>query len=246
MTEERDVLIENFLKRYGIEFVDHKLFEISLTHRSYVYESEEQGLEDNERLEFFGDAVIGAVVALYLYQHLKQASVGELSKLRSRIVSRAMLGRRAKEMALGELMLLGRGEEQTGGRQRSSVIGAGLEAVVGTIYLSGGMEKTQPFILTHIITPALQILDHEDYIDFKSRLQEVVQQHFHTVPEYRVAAVSGPEHNKWFSIEVWIKDKKLGTGEGKRKKSAENSAAKEAYKKLLKELNTPGGLSSES
>lgn len=232
MTREQKELIQEFIRAYGLEGVEPELLETALTHRSYVFEANIPGLQDNERLEFLGDAVINTVSAEYLYRRFEHASEGELSKLRARLVSRAMLARCAKEMNLGELLHLGKGELQTGGRQRGSIIGAAIEAVVGAVYLSLGAEKAKEFVLKHIIEPSSAFLDSEDFLDYKSRLQELVQKKFHTIPEYRVVAEKGPEHNKTFTIEVWINGQKYGTGEGRRKKIAENNAAKEAYKNL--------------
>ncbi|MCD6384934.1 ribonuclease III [Candidatus Sumerlaeota bacterium] len=232
MTTERKELIQEFIKTYGLDSIEPSLLETALTHRSYVFETNTPGLQDNERLEFLGDAVINTVAAEYLYRHFEHASEGELSKLRARLVSRVMLARRAREMNLGALLRLGKGELQTGGRQRNSIIGAAIEAVVGAVYLSSGAEKAKEFVLNHIITPSASLLTSEDYLDYKSRLQELVQKKFHTIPEYRVVAEKGPEHKKLFTIEVWINGRKYGTGEGGRKKIAENIAAKEAYKNL--------------
>lgn len=236
MNEEEKNLIDNFLRKYKLEEIDKELLQTALTHRSFVFECRTPELKDNERLEFLGDAVISAVVAEYLYQHYGRASEGEMSKLRSRLVSRTLLARRGKEMKLGELIKLGKGEEQSGGKNRSSIIGAALEAVVGAIYLSCGMAKVIEFILQHIITPSLSIIESEDYLDYKSRLQELVQKHFHTVPEYQLIGAIGPEHGKTFTVEVRINGKSYGRGEGGRKKIAENLAAKEAYLLLIHQL----------
>lgn len=237
MTAEESYPLEEFIQTYSLQDVNRELLSTALVHRSYVYEMGASGLPDNERLEFLGDAVLSTIVAEYLYNHFQSATEGEMSRLRSLIVSRAMLARRAREMKLGELIKLGKGEEQSGGRQRSSIVGAALEAVVGAIYLSCGIERAKEFVINYIITPCFPLLESEDYIDYKSRLQELLQKHRHIIPEYRVVSAVGPEHNKTFTVEVWIDGKKYGTGTGSRKKIAENRAAEEAYSIISKELN---------
>lgn len=232
MTIDHKARLEEFIKHYNLNYVEVHLLEMALTHRSYVFETDAEILKDNERLEFLGDAVINTVAAEYLYVHFRELAEGELSKLRARLVSRAVLARRAKELQVGDLLLLGKGEEQTGGRQRNSVIGAALEAIVGALYLSGGMEKTREFIMQHIVKPAVGILQRGDFFDYKSRLQEIVQKRFQSIPEYHVVHEEGPEHDKTFTIEVWIQGQRYGKGIGNRKKVAENIAAKHAYEKI--------------
>ena len=239
MTTDHKTLLDEFITRYKLDYVDILILEMALTHRSYVFETDAELLKDNERLEFLGDAVINTVAAEYLYLHFTELAEGELSKLRARLVSRAVLARRAKELQIGNLLLLGKGEEQTGGRQRSSVIGAALEAIVGALYLSGGMEKTREFIMHHIVEPAVSILQQGDFFDYKSRLQEIVQKRFQCIPEYHVVHEEGPEHNKTFTLEVWIQGQRYGKGIGNRKKVAENIAAKHAYEKISSMTDFP-------
>ncbi len=233
MVVDRKELLQRFAEKYGFETIDLELLNCALTHRSFVYEQRSFEINDNERLEFLGDAVISTVVAEYLYKNFETASEGELSKLRARLVSRVMLGHRGEEMQLGDLLRLGKGEEQSGGRKRRSTIGSALEAVVGAVYLSLGLEKAQDFILRYIIVPSVPVLIRGDYYDYKSRVQEMVQKMHKAIPEYRLVQEEGPEHKKTFTIEVWIDNELYGSGKGHRKKDAENRAAKEAYTKLL-------------
>jgi len=230
MDAERRESLARFLGRFGIS-PDSKTIELveeAFTHSSYAYEN--QLAYDNERLEFLGDAVIGLLAAEYVYHRFPDAPEGELSKRKGRLVSRTILGRRARDLGLADYLLLGRGEEQSGGRRRPVLLGSALESFVGALYLSLGWEKTADFVKRHIITPVEGVaLAAEDY---KSQLQEIVQKRHRIVPEYRLVREVGPDHDKKFFVEVYVKGEKLGEGWGKRKKSAENEAARSALEKL--------------
>jgi ribonuclease-3 len=233
MISSREQSIRDFLARFKIEVRDLDLFHQALTHRSYAYEN--PGELDNERLEFLGDAVLGILVCEHLYHKHPDHSEGELSRIKSSLVNRSILGKIAREMRLGDVILLGKGEAQTGGRTRLSVLGSGLEALIGAVYVSLGMSATSEFVLQHVIAPAQALLESkrispgdEELIDYKSQLQERVQKDFQAVPDYRTIHESGPDHNKSFLVEVLIQGKVCGRGYGRRKKSAENRAAKEA------------------
>ena len=200
---------------------------MALTHRSFAFE---QGLpEDNERLEFLGDAVIGMVTSEVLYQMDSKADEGVLSKRRSRLVSRALLGRRALEMGLGDVILLGRGERDSGGGKRRSILGSALEALVGIIYLRLGYDQASDFIRQHILKDLLKLTATDELQgDYKSALQEWAQQRLHQVPVYRRVGEEGPDHSKRFFVTVSVAGAVLARGEGSRIKSAENDAARRA------------------
>lgn len=227
----REARIELFCRAHGLEDLDRKRLDQALTHRSYAYEA---GLEkDNERLEFLGDACIGLVTSEYLYREDRQANEGDLSKWRAQLVSRRVLGMRAAQMELGELLLLGRGERETGGATRLSTLGSALEAVAGAVYCELGFERMRTFVIEHLIEFLWQEgSSRELQADFKSRLQEWTQREAHEVPEYRRTGESGPDHCKKFMVEVSICGQLLATGEGSRVKSAENHAARQALAKL--------------
>jgi ribonuclease-3 len=216
-----------FLNRYGLPMQNLELLDRSLTHSSYAFEH--QLPYDNERLEFLGDAVLGLVVSEYLYNEYPRAREGVLSKYKAAIVSRNVLGKRAQEMEIGELTLLGKGEEQHGGRDRPALLGSALEAVVGALYLELGIAPISRFLEKEIFEPGRDLSHTDEYGDYKSMLQELVQRMHQTVPDYEVISESGPDHSKQFVVAVRVNGEVLGRGEGARKKTAENQAAMRAY-----------------
>ena len=232
MEQERRSQLVSFLTRFRIRVASNlDLINTALTHSSYAYES---GKEiDNERLEFLGDAVIGSVAAHYVYDQYPLKREGELSKMKSVLVSRRVLAKRAMEMGIGDFLLLGKGEERSGGRSRGSLVGGALEALVGALYQTIGFKKTCTFIQDYLLEPSSALLNSERFIDFKSRLQELCQKEHNTVPEYHVVNEQGPDHAKLFTVEVLIEGTIMGKGSGIRKKRAENEAAKAALEKLI-------------
>jgi len=216
-----------FLNRYNLPMQDLDLLDRALTHSSYAFEH--QLPYNNERLEFLGDAVFGLVVSDYLYREFPRASEGVLSKQKAAMVSRPVLGKRAQEMGLGEMILLGKGEELSGARQRPVLLGSALEAVVGALYLGLGISRITPWLVREVFERARELSHTEEFSDFKSVLQEYVQKNFQTVPEYELVLESGPDHNKEFEVVVKINNKVYGRGSGHRKKIAENQAAMHAY-----------------
>lgn len=224
-TERREHLIR-FLGHYGLhpEADTLDLFDEALTHRSFAFEKSVS--YDNERLEFLGDAIIGMLAAEHVFSCFKEASEGELSKRKGRLVSRTILGRRAREMNLSSVVRLGRGEDQTGGRHRPVLLGSALEALVGAIYLSLGWPVAVRFVRTHILDPLRDVVGGSELSDYKSQLQELVQKRYQVTPEYRIVREIGPDHAKRFLVEVLVKGKKWGEGWGERKKVAENEAAR--------------------
>lgn len=237
--EDRNALLQDFRRRAGLDDLDPALLEQSLTHRSWAFE--QGNVPDNERMEFLGDAIISAVCSEVLYTKSPGADEGDLSRRRSRVVSREMLGRRAEELGLGPLLLLGRGERQTGGRRRLSVLGSALEAVVAAVYLQHGYDRAAAFIRPHILDPLLEIIEEEAELgDFKSALQELSQARFGTVPVYELLEETGPDHDKRFTVQVRLGDRVLARGEGRRIKIAENEAARIAFEAVESEEGEPG------
>ena len=217
--------LEALERRIRIPFKSKKLLEEALTHKSYAMES--NGKNFNERLEFLGDAVLSTVVAHYLFKRFPDVDEGRLSKLKSQLVSRGNLFVWANQLDLGDYLRMSPGEEATGGRQRESLVGNAYEALVGAIFLDRGFPVAQRFIVRHLAKQK-RIIE----TDFKSRLQEIIQKKYKIPPEYKVIGESGPDHDKTFQIEVRVKRKPLGQGEGKSKKEAEQAAAKEALKAI--------------
>ncbi len=228
MDAERIETLRRFLEQFDLHADGDALvlIDIALTHRSFAFER--QLSYDNERLEFLGDAVIGLLAAEHLYRRYENAREGELSKRKGRVVSRTALGRQARAMGLDEVVCVGRGEERTGGRHRPVLVGSALEALVGAVYVAMGWDAASRFVRRHIIEPLDAIAGAEDLADHKSLLQELVQKHCQTVPEYRLVRESGPDHQKRFFVEVFVQGEKWGEGTGPRKKAAENDAARAA------------------
>ncbi|MCC6546975.1 ribonuclease III [Candidatus Sumerlaeota bacterium] len=202
----------------------------ALMHRSFRTECGTQ--EDNERLEFLGDSVIGLACTEFLLKRNPDVDEGLLSKLRAAAVSRTVLGEIAVGLGIGPLLLLGTGEERSGGRERVSILGSALEAVCGAIYLSYPWEQIRPPICKFIVEPALGLISQHHVVDYKSRLQEWTQRYRQVVPAYRVTKEGGPDHSKVFEIEVVLDGQRLASGTGRRKKDAENDAARHALEVL--------------
>ncbi len=210
----------------------------ALTHRSYAFEHDSR--PDNERLEFLGDAVLGGLAADLLFQRYPDEAEGDLSKKRAFLVSRLELGRRGRELGLAPLLLLGRGEENSGGRCRDSILGSALEACVGALYYEVPFEVLRRFVWEKILTPGIESLEAEDFRDYKSLLQELVQKQGWPVPEYVKTAEQGPPHDKQFEVEVHVAGRLAGRGRGARIKTAGNRAARQACQALIEgHLNLP-------
>ncbi len=215
--------IENII---GYRFGNKDFLKEALTHKSYA--GEHRSVKHNERLEFLGDSILGAVVANYIYNQCPHVEEGVLSKIKSNLVSRRNLYIWGKQMDLGRFMLLGHGEIATGGRERDSIISNAVEAVLGAVYLDGGYEAAEAVILPWVRTQALT----QDAQDFKSVLQEYLQKRGHETPVYRVIQTVGPEHDKVFTVQVSLASRVLGQGKGHNKKSAEQAAAQNALTQL--------------
>lgn len=210
-------------KTLGYRFQDPSLLETALTHTSYANEAR-RGTKHNERLEFLGDSVLSIVVADYLFTH-NDLPEGELTRMRASLVCENALFGFAQKIRLGDYLRLGHGEELGGGRRRPSVVSDAFEAVIAALYLDGGIEQARRFILP-FITQALTCKNTEE--DYKTKLQEIIQQNPEERLSYMVTDESGPDHDKHFVVQVHLNSNCIGTGEGHSKKQAEQMAAKEA------------------
>jgi ribonuclease-3 len=229
--DEHDESMRLFLERHEYGDLPLEDFALALTHRSHAYESGASA--DNERLEFLGDALISAITSETLYASAPESDEGAMSKRRSRLISRAVLGRRAAEMGIGDIVLLGRGERETGGARRRSILGSALEAIVAAIYLRLGFERARRFVMEHVLADLLAAETREDLAeDYKSTLQEWSQQHYRVVPTYLTVSQAGPDHEKRFTVSVNLRGQRLAEGIGRRIKSAENDAARLALQRL--------------
>jgi ribonuclease-3 len=218
--------------RLQIRLPDPAVALAALTHKSYVNEHRGESLQDNERLEFLGDAVIDLAVSHRLMERFPEAREGELSKIRAALVDEAGLARMARELDLGPLLRLGRGEALTGGRDKSSLLADAMEAVVAALYLSGGLGQVlallDRFMGEAFARAAAGTLDR----DYKTQFQELAQSRLRASPRYRVVAERGPDHSKVFDVELELRGEVVGRGEGRSKKDAEQAAAKRALEAI--------------
>lgn len=208
-------------ERIGYTFKDGELLQTALTHTSYANEARRK-LPNNERLEFLGDSVLSFVVAEYLFAGAPRLPEGELTRRRAALVCEPALAGFARQIGLGEHLYLGKGEEMNGGRDRPSILADAFEALIAALYLDGGMDVAKGFILGFVQNGAAA---EEDY---KTRLQEVVQQNPQERLRYVLAGEDGPDHNKFFTVEVYLNSNCIGTGQGHSKKLAEQHAARQA------------------
>ena len=214
----------------GYTFRDPSLLETALTHTSYANEVYKDGLRSYERLEFLGDSILGFTAADYLGKTFPKLHEGELTKLRADLVCETSLAQTAKALGLGDYLRLGKGEEATGGRRRVSIIADVVEAVIAAIYLDGGLEAAQRFIYTHVLVDTKARIQLN--ADYKTMLQELVQQQKNQVLSYELLGESGPDHDKQFTVQVLLNGTPIGTGSGTSKKRAEQAAASAALQQL--------------
>ena len=216
-------------KTVGYTFQDPKLLELALTHSSYAHEHYAGKRHDNERLEFLGDAVLELVSSVYLFHNYNEYPEGELTKLRASIVCEQSLAMCAEAISLGKYLRLGNGEDSTGGRLRASITSDAMEALIGAIYLDGGFANAKEFVLDYVLND----IEHKKlFFDSKTIFQEMVQGNFPGEISYHPLGESGPDHDKTFSVEVWIGEQCMGQGSGRTKKAAEQMAA---YRAICRE-----------
>jgi ribonuclease-3 len=218
--------------RIQYRFRDRGLLEHALTHKSRAAEDTTGGVVDNESLEFLGDAVLGLVVADALFRQYPTSSEGEKSKIKAAVVSTQSLARHAEQMRLGDHLILGRGEEKTGGRFKQALLADAYEALIAAIYVDGGLEAAEAFLLRELKGSLDAGSAQTVAQDFKSALQERLQALGHALPEYRISGEEGPDHRKTFTVEVVVAGDVFGMASGKAKKEAEQEAARLALEKL--------------
>jgi ribonuclease-3 len=221
--------LERLCKALGYSFKQPKLLFQAFRHSSYVNEQANSNLGDNERLEFLGDAVLELAISHILMDLFQDAEEGELSKLRAILEGEAGLYQVAQRLGLGDYLLLGRGEEQSQGREKPSILADTTEALMGALYLDAGFHKTMK-IIQRLFSPFLERVGTREMVqDFKSLLQEYTQQTFKALPKYSLVEETGPDHDKTFRVALTLNGQVLAEGEGKSKKEAEQMAAKEAF-----------------
>jgi ribonuclease III len=226
--------LANLETRLGYVFRDRALADTALTHTSWRNEAPAPGRADNERLEFLGDAVLALVVSDLLMRRLPDSAEGDLTRARAALVSEGGLARAAGALELGRFLFVGRGEERTGGRARPSILADALEALMGAIYLDGGLDAVAA-VVARLFQPELTDVESHARLDYKSRLQERSQALWQTAPSYQVVAESGPDHDKRFEVALSFAGREWARASGRSKKEAEQSAAAVALETIERE-----------
>lgn len=217
-----------FEKKIGYTFKNKELLHEALSHSSYANEIK-RGRNSNERLEFLGDSVLSIVVSKHLFTHFKHLPEGELTKIRASLVCEKALFEFSKKIDLGKHILLGKGEENSGGRMRPSIVSDAFEAVIAAVFLDGGMEEAEKYVLS-FIPKNLEANSSKSLHDYKTMLQEIIQKNPEERVEYVLADQTGPDHDRKFVVQVCLNSNVIGTGEGHSKKQAEQAAAHEALR----------------
>ncbi len=217
-------------KSLGITFKDKSLLDLAFVHKSYVNEANDKS-EQNERLEYLGDAVLELAVTDYLYHKFPGHPEGDLTNWRSALVKGKNLSKVAKKLGLGEFLYLSRGEELSGGREKAYILANTVEAVIGAIYLDSGFEVAREFIMKHIVVLLEDIISQGLDVDPKSRVQELAQEKLNVTPRYELLSETGPDHDKKFVMGIYFADRLIADGEGSSKQEAEQSAAGNALAK---------------
>ncbi|MDD7113245.1 MAG: ribonuclease III [Lachnospiraceae bacterium] len=230
----KPVKLSELEQRIGYSFHDKNLLLLAMTHSSYANEQKGKKKENNERLEFLGDAVLEVTISDYLYKQYARYDEGKLTKLRSSLVCEYTLAICARDVCLGQFLLLSKGEDLTGGRERDSILSDAFEALIGAIYLDGGIEKAATFIHNNLLK---DVEDKTLFYDAKTILQEMVQSRGKGALKYVLTGETGPDHNKEFTVEARIGDKVYACGTGKTKKGAEQIAAYQTILMMKKQQN---------
>lgn len=232
ISAERKKSLLVFQRNAGIKFKKLELLHQAFSHRSYANENPSL-VENNEKLEFLGDSVLGLVIAEYLYQLLPDSNEGDLARIKSFVVSEESLAHMALQLKIDEYLLIGKGEEQTGGRRKKAILADTMEAVIGAYYLDSNLLTVKKLILSSLSVEIEKVIQNRHRKDFKTLLQERVQKEYKTYPRYSITKKSGPDHDRTFWVEVSFQDHRFGPCEGKNKKEAERAVAKKAYEKIF-------------
>ncbi len=230
--------LSNLEASLGYTFKKKSLLKEALTHKSYAHEKTKDHILFNERMEFLGDSVLELIISEYLFISYIEYTEADLSKIKAYIVQESTLAQTSKDLDIGAYLLLGKGEEMTGGRKKSSLLADAFEAVLAAIYLDRGYKKAKEFVLQHLAGKIDALTANNFIFDFKTKLQEVAQAQFGVLPKYVIHKEEGPEHKKTFEVKVFIKDNFLGSGKGKTKKAAEQKAAEKGLIKIKEKNET--------
>jgi len=234
-SSERAVWLVTLQAAVGHAFEDLALLDQALTHRSYLNETDDPAARDNERLEFLGDAVLGFVAGEHLYRALPDEPEGVLTALRAALVRETTLARFARQLALGEGLRLGRGEESTGGRDRAAVLGDAFEALIGAVYVDGGLAPAARLIEAHVVPELARVIAERRHHDARTEFQERIQAVLRQTPSYRTVDIEGPHHDRRFTVEVLVGERPYGRGSGRSKAEAARLAALAALERIERE-----------
>ncbi|MDK2798403.1 MAG: ribonuclease [Clostridiales bacterium] len=224
--------LEIFQKKIKYKFNNISTLLIAFTHSSYANENRHSNIVSNERLEFLGDAVLNIIISDYIYRHYPELPEGELTRIRASVVCEPSLAQCAQKLNIGKYLLLGKGEEMTGGRERISILSDAFEAILAAIFLDGDLEAARKWALEQLTPTIKAAVQGTAFRDYKTLLQEYIQKSGEERIEYEIVKESGPDHNKEFYVQVKHNHNVIGTGSGKSKKEAEQNAAKHALDKL--------------
>lgn len=231
-----DSRLKDFQKKIGIKFKNENFLKEALTHRSYLNENSSWSLPHNERLEFLGDAVLELAITRSLFLNYPEYDEGKLTSIRAALVNYVTLSQIAKEILLGDYLLMSRGEARDTGKARDVILANAIEALIGSIYLDRGYDEVAKFINNNIFVKAAEIVEKGLYKDAKSFFQEIAQEKYKITPTYKVLEESGPDHKKVFIVGVFLNDEKIADGKGFSKQEAEIEAAKNALSYVSKEI----------
>lgn len=231
MDSSRRKELSLFQKKAGLRFRRFDLLDLAFCHRSYVNETTED-IDNNERLEFLGDSVLGIVVADYLFRLLPDRPEGDLARIKSHVVSEESLADIALSLGIDSIVHVGKGEELSGGRTKKALLSDSMEALIGAWHLDAGYEKASRFILQYLKDPIETVLANRHRKDYKTLLQEIIQKRYHSYPKYVLERKTGPDHQRIFWMNVIVQSDTFGPGMGGNKKSAEQEAARLAYESL--------------
>ena len=218
----------DFQQLSSLKFKDENILNLAFCHRSYTNEYPTP-IDNNEKLEFLGDSVLGLIVADHLYHLYPKSTEGELAKIKSYVVSESCLVKVAKKIKIENYILIGKGEEYSGGRNKSALLADCTEAIIGAYFLDSGFKLVSDFVLSYLKEEIEQVNDKKHYRDYKTLLQEIIQKMFKSCPRYKISSIDGPDHDRIYHMEVVINDKTFGPGTGPNKKKAEQEAARLAY-----------------
>ena len=251
ISRERKKELDLFEKQAAVRFRSRELLNLAFSHRSFANESSGAQAtgpvrtDNNEKLEFLGDAVLGLVVSETLFASLAGRTEGEMARVKSVVVSEASLARIAQQLGIQNYILIGRGEENSGGRSKRAILADATEALIGALYLDGGFAAASRFVRRLFEPEISAVLENRHQRDFKTLLQELVQKRYKTYPRYNLVQKSGPDHDRTFHVRVVIDRREYGEGAGKNKKEAEQNAAERAYLDLCSDLSQPGAPAGE-